>query len=307
MSGLGRRAAIALLPGALGCCSTTIETRPADDFTPFTALQPADFPGASTILSGMAPPDDDPALRIGDAALFAVEMQNHEQVRRELLLLEVVGIGNVRENFADAPRPGRRTATASVTSTVDGQQQERHFPLNEVELTLRRFGPDGGRIARSRVVLYEQALRAGWWPDVDPEASQRDQDLATAMTMSLQNLMHSDPSLQELLFVVVDEPSLFSIATHLGVNVHVQTTVDLTRPRRTPPCDVLPAEVAVGATNKDIAINGQQALWADLFVTRPVGALGACGGLWGALARNATDAGRTAVLRLLATRRGPAH
>jgi hypothetical protein len=290
-----------LLLAGLGACSTTVQARPADDFTPFTELRAADFPGAAALLTGMAAPDDDRALRIGDAALFAIEMRRGDEIRRELLLLEVAGLG------ADEASSGPRVRTAEITHTPDdGEPERRRIRLHEVEMSLRRFDARAHPLGDSQVVLFEEALRAGWWPDADPKASRRDQDHAFAMTMSLQSVADSDPTLQDLLFVVVDKPSLFSIATHRGVKVHIRTTTDPNRPRLPPPFAGLPKGNTVAVTDKDLTINGSRALWADLIVTRPVGALGACGGLLGAVARNAADPGRTAVVRLLATRRSRA-
>jgi hypothetical protein len=292
----GARLALGPLFACLGACSATIQARPADDFAPFTALRAEHYPGAAAILSGMAPPDDDRRLRVGDAALFAVDLQNGEQRQRELLLLEVVDRGGAQGE--------RKVANAKITATVNGETTTHWLVLHEVTLALRRFDPAGRETAPSRLTLYEEALCAGWWPDTLLHADRRQHNLAFLMTMSLQNLLDGDPTLQELLFLVVDRPSLFSIATHLGVNVNVATSLDM-HPRRPPPFAGLPPGTEVAVTNKDLRINGAQALWADLFVTPPKGALGVCGGLLGAVARNAEDPTRTAALRLLATRRAP--
>lgn len=72
-----------------------------------------------------------------------------------------------------------------------------------------------------------------------------------------------------------------------------------------PPFPELPADTGIRVTNKDLTINGSRALWVDLLVTPPVGALRACGGLLGAVAHHAGEPGRWAAARLLATRRGP--
>jgi len=276
VNGGARHLATALLLAGLAACSATVAVRPADDFTPFTDLRAADFPGAAKILTGWAPPDDDRALRPGDAALFAVAMQRDGDVRRELLLLEVVGFGAA----------GRRMRTATITTTRAGAEpRHRRIWLHDIEVALRRFDAEGHPVAASEVTLFEEALRSGWWPDADPEASQSDRNHSFAMTMSLQNVIDSDPTLQDLLFVVVDKPSLFSIATHLGVKVNIQTTTNPHRLREAPPFDGLAPGATVAVTDKDLTINGSRV---------------------GAVARNADDPGRTAVVRLLATRRGRA-
>ncbi len=52
-------------------------------------------------------------------------------------------------------------------------------------------------------------------------------------------------------------------------------------------------------------INTEPGLLVDLAVAKPNGATMPCAGLIGALARHPNDASRFAVVRLLATRRGP--
>jgi hypothetical protein len=138
------------------------------------------------------------------------------------------------------------------------------------------------------------------------DASAHDSDMAFALTMSLQELAVRDAVLQELVFRVVDEPSLWSVATHLGVNVQLRWGDDR-YPPRTVAIDHAP-ELGdeVRSAMFELRVNGDSAAWVTLLVGKPRGAMRACGGLIGAIAQHPADPERLAVVRLLATRRGPA-
>jgi hypothetical protein len=55
----------------------------------------------------------------------------------------------------------------------------------------------------------------------------------------------------------------------------------------------------------EVNVNTEPGLWVDLAVANPDDATRVCGGLIGAIARHPRDLRRFAVVRLLATRRGP--
>lgn len=292
------------LVGATAC--SVVHERTSADLTAVTELRAADFPGADTILRGFAPPDDDPALRVGDAALFGLALTNGGEVQRQLLLLEVTQLDSASAKFADHAITLRPTTEAIVTTTgSDGTVKRETLTLHDVGVSLRRFDAAGRQLASAGLVLYEEALCTGFWPDADPAASRRDRLLASVLAVSLQNLANGEPTLQQLLFTVVDPPGLWSIATHLGVHVGLRTGFG--DPDAAPP-PLLPAATGaeVRRSPMDVAINGSDALWADLLVVRPRGATMVAGGLVAAIARNPRDPGRTATIALLATRRGGA-
>jgi hypothetical protein len=286
-------------------CSSVAPVRPPDDFAPVAAVSSIDFPGATRILTGFAPADADPALRTGDAALLGLEFHRHGAVQRQLLLMEVSGLGWTTWQVAGKQFTRRRTTTARRTTTdSDGPSSSQDLQVHDIDLTIRRFDATGEALTQSQAVLYEEALRAGWWPYTVPDADETDSVFASLLLFSLQNLAHSDPALQELLFLVVDKPNLLSLVTHLGVTLVIESR----HRERTlvVPSDLLdlPGRLEVRVAAMDLRINGTMALWADLLAVRPTGALGVCGGLVGAIARHPTEPGRFAVARLLATRRG---
>ncbi|MEZ6036975.1 MAG: hypothetical protein R3F29_05810 [Planctomycetota bacterium] len=287
-----------------GCAVAPPTLRPTLDATQVTTLRAADFPAAATLLDGIAEPDDDPALRVGDAALLALEFRRGARIERQLLLLEVVELPMVRTAFGDVQATMRRTSNGVFTiATNGGPPRSRTYVLHDVLVRLRRFTANGRELARADVTLYEEGLRAGWWPETDLSSTETDRAMTSMLTFSLQNLANGEPTLQEALFLVVDPPSLWSLATHLGVQALMRTSL-------APPVDfagALPASsgAATHVHRIDLDLNGEPSLEADLLVVKPRGATMLCGGLVGAIARNPNDAGRSVVARLLATRRGP--
>lgn len=315
----------ALLASALAAaltvaCAAPPPTRPALDLAPFTTVDANAFPGAAAVLSGFGAPDDDPAMRVGDAALLGLELHRGGALERQLLLLEVVDLGwrvpdevwiggvlqpdgggvRVRNSqqftitesvgASGAPaEPGAQPAEVARTHTV--------FP---VDVRLQRFDVAGRELRASVAALFEEPLAYGWWPYTQPRDA-RAQDHAFALTMSLQNLANDDPVLRELLFEVIDPPSLWSIATHFGVDIRLRI--------EPPPPDAAPIPVAgvadeVRAVAIELHVNGSPALWVTLLVAQPHAATRVCGGLVGAIAQHPTDPSRFAAVRLLATRRG---
>ncbi|MCB9876746.1 MAG: hypothetical protein H6835_04000 [Planctomycetes bacterium] len=287
------------------CATAPRSERAALDAAPVLALRAADFPAAAALLDGYAATDDDPMLRVGDAALLALEFRRGARVERQLMRLEVVALPIVRTAFGDVQATLRRTTTGTLTTTTnDGEPHSQSYVMHDVTVRVQRFAADGRELASADVTLYEEALRAGWWPDTDPAADETARAMASMITFSMQRLANDERSLRDALFLAVDPPSLWSLATNLGVLVNVRTAVapPVTFPARLPGSDG--AEVRV--YRLDLDLNGDPALEADLLIVKPRGGTMLCGGLVGVVARNPDDPERGVVARLLATRRGAA-
>lgn len=298
------RPLLPLLPLLLTACATAPVPRPQPTTDPVLALAAADFPGAPSLLHGVDALDDDAAMRPGDAALFALEFTRGTTIERQLLLLEVHALPVATVQVGAQQHVAAKGHDIKLTTTSsDGTTSVRDYRLRDVDVRFRRFTADGQPLADATATLFVEALRAGWWPDTAPGAARRDNDLATVLTLSLQSLANSEPTLQELLFLVVDRPSLLSIAGHLGVKVVVRSTVDQAQSFLPPLAAASGQPVRVHSI--DLDVNGAQALFADLLVVEPRAATMLCGGLVGAVARHPTAPDRRVVARLLATRRAP--
>lgn len=305
------------------CAASPPAPRPPLELAPFLALRESHFLGAPGVLAGFAPSDDDPSMRVGDAALLGLELHHDGTIERQLVLLEVenlmwkpaeatVTVGGVTKP-ATEPVYYRPTQGFTITTTSpppkgdpdgDPKVQTRTHSVHPLQVRLQRLDAAGKPLRTSSVTLFEEPLATGWWPYTEAAPSPHDFDMAFALTMSLQELAGRDPVLQELLFRVVDEPSLWSVATHLGVNVVLSWDTETHPPR--PVAIELPPALGTEARSStmELKVNGDTASWVTLLVTKPTGASRACGGLVGAIAQHPTDAKRIAVVRLLATRRG---
>jgi hypothetical protein len=297
----------------LASCANAPIVRGEPDTQPLAALDPEFFPGARAILEGMAPVDaEDPDLRVGDAALFALEFRRGSEIRRQLMLLEVVGLPSFDIEVEGKSFRARRISQFRVTQRREGEEPKvTELQLRDVLVRMRRFEADGEEIASVDAVLYEEALAAGWWPDTDPRSSEEEGRLSSVFALTLQNLVNDEPKLRELLFLVVDPPSLWSLATNLGARVvlHSRSIRSVEAEAADGEEDAErgdPVEDETRSHVTDISVNGKAALFVDLQIVRPRGATMLSGGLVGAVARHPSDPERTAVVRLLATRRGPA-
>jgi len=299
------------------CSSAPPPPPPALDLAPFTALEPSNFPGAAAVLTGFAPTDDDPAMRAGDAALLGLELHRGGAVERQLVLLEVARIPREPVHgvtIDGVPQPDhagvffRPSRTFSVTWTRTDSTpgstpkvERRSHRVHPLEMRLQRLDSWGRLLRTSEATLYEEPLATGFVPYAHRDAQPPASDLAFALTMSLQELATNDDVLQDLLFRIVERPSLWSIATNLGVHVTMTWgTVASDEPTIVVP--EFPDEVR--RASLELAVNGSTAAWVTLLAAAPTSSTRACGGLVGAIAQHPTEAGRFAVVRLLATRRG---
>lgn len=284
-------------------CAAPPTARPPLALAPFLALRPAHFPGAASLLQGFAAPDDDPTMRVGDAALLGLELRRNGKSERQLILLEVAAIPQQPPSVGSAPQ--RLTSRFEVTATVQKPDattstEERSHVVHAIDVRLTRFAEDGQRLRTSVARLFEEPLATGFWPYTELAADELAGDYASALTMSLQNLAGRDAVLQDLLFRVVDEPSLWSLATHLGVAVVLRWNASGAPDEAPGVAD----HASVRKARCELLVNGDSASWLELLLTKPQGATRVCGGLVGAIAQHPSEPDRLAVVRLLATRRG---
>ena len=215
-----------------------------------------------------------------------------------MLRLEVTSIPHWEYTAGSLTMKGRPSSIATISPGPD--EPERQYKILPVTMQLDRLDADGRCLATSTAEMFEEPLRTGFWPYALAEPDDVDLDLAFALTMTLQRLATADPVLQDLLFRIVDRPSLWSVATHLGVTVAMRWGADAS------PIDPQPPLTApLRCTTLELKINGDTASWVDMVVAQTSTTSAACGGLVGAIARHPTEPGRSAVVRLLATRRGP--
>lgn len=295
-----------LLLALAGCASNA--PVPPLELAPLRTLRPSHFPGADAVLAGFAPADHDPSMRVGDAVLLGVEGHHRGGSERQLVLLEVTGLP--MQAATPGQRAMRQTSRVTVDATVRRSDTGETVPAQRVhdvralQVRLTRCAADGSVRRTSDVVSFEELLASGFWPYTGPDDDVRAGDLAAALTAALQELAARDAVLQELLFAAVDEPSLWSVATHLGLGIELRFA-----PRAIPSTvalgeDLGPDAAELRRVSLALLVNGRAAADVQLLVAKPRGALRVCGGLVGAIVQHADDPERLTVVRLLATRRG---
>jgi len=286
-------------------CAAAPAPRADVDVTPLHDVERAQFPGADALLAAFdARPADE---RKVDAALFAVAMHRDGEVDRRLLWLESAPGGQKKVvDGALVDVTVRRGASITITPK-GGEPETRDYMLTQRPATLRHCRHDGSLVRESTIKLYDEPMRAGFWGYVNPDATRRERDLCSLYTMTLQSLADEDEALQELLFLLVEKPSVLSVVANFGVRVYLSWSVTREAPIAWPE----PARPEQGwgdelrALQMQIDVNGAPALQGDLVVCAPDGGLAMGGGLCGAVFRHPSDETRWAAVRLLAVRTAP--
>ena len=276
------------------------------DVEPVHAVARERFPGAVDLLATFdaRPADEREGVRV---VMFGVEVHGAGEVDRRLLWLESAPSTAKVTDGSGAVYFARVTLTRSTRITVtpkDGQPETRDYKLTLRPVTMRYCRADGEVVSESKIDMYEEPMRAGFWGYVDPDATQEQSDLCTLYWSMLQSLADEDETLQDLLFLVVEKPSIFSVIASFGVRVNLSWSVPELGPLQWPeplrPDEGWGSEVR--ALQMQIDVNGGSALLGDLVACEPKGALSIGGGLCAAVFRHPTDEERWAVVRLLAVR-----
>lgn len=316
------------LPTLLACllaaaCAVDTKVAWAPDVAPLQTFDRSQFPGAAALLAGFAAADAEGAaaqrgaaaqLRRGDAALFGLEVQNGGEVERRLLLLEVVEMP-IEYAIDDDERlllELREHRFVEMTwKQRDGASVSRRYRISPVSIRIRQFDADGRERSATQAEMFEETLQAGFWPltfDEDDDLIARGLDpidqrmMAVLLLTTVQRLGSGDPTLKKLLFELVETPSILSVIFHFGVDLSIESGSGSPGPA----IAGLPGGEEIRLLPLELRINGSPALHADLALAPPRAPLAVAGGVVGAVARHPSDAGRVALLHLLATRRGPA-
>ena len=298
-------AACSSVPSAPTGAPTAIE------LAAFAAFDPSHFPGAKRGFEGFAQIDPEPDLRVGDAVLLGLEVDDGESVVRRMLELQVKSMLPTAATLDEETRTlvwtrGKHTCQARLTKeevAADGSVVERvvqrDLELTPIGLQLRLLDEHGAELSKSTAVLYDELLQAGLWPACLDDAAADEGVMSAVLLLTLQRLGADDAVLHELLFTVVDKPSVFSVLAHFGISVVVSARKGTEGPAlrlgdRDVDCRVLPV---------DLDVNGSRAMCVHILCEKPRSPGSVAAGIVGVVARHPTEP-RTAVARLLAMRRG---
>lgn len=320
-----RAAALAgLFAGAWSACATA----PPAVATQAVPGWPAnDFPGASALLSGFDPIVDRsqsqyavPAAedwRAGDQVLFGLRLRTAAGERRWLLHVGVIEpLAIARAGDDDAVAPGgplpdlhwsltmndqptefasRRCRVRVTVADAMGQVLGVTEPLLPRDLLSNGFAAACQLVERQRALGMPQRLEDFYASfDLQPLTA------AAACAIAVLQVMQDDRVLSPLLWEVVQRPSLWSVATSLGVRVVLEPAFHA--------CTRVPAPAPAGPVAwrvpMRLLVNGEPALALELDVGSAEAPFAPCGGVFAATAHHPQDGAREFALALLAARRG---
>ena len=310
-------AAAALAVAGTSACAGPQPTRAwIEQLAVSNAEAAGEFAGAGRVLATFEPArgDDDPWRR-GDEVLFGVELERGaEAVERRLVLFRVQ---SEPQGAGGAPhRAHQQQGRQQQISLTNADGTETTLTSGTIEVLVEVFEQDGRAIASSRIAVAEAFLRRGFFAACrladgmvrDIAAGHlpaRDHGTLRNAYVALLAFVHAlrgVPSLEDMLWQVVDKPSILSVLLH-GVTMSLNARFDRTEQTAAPtleasaphPCYRLPIE---------LSINGVPALFVSLVVAAPTPPLRLAAGVVGLDAMHPTAPERRLRLRLLAARHG---
>ena len=304
-------AAAALLTA---CAAPVPPPPPSADFP---ALAAAEFPGAAALLAGFDPRSDDATWLAHDRALFGLRLDRDGEVVRWLLLVETPLGQHLVARAADG---GEHRVALGATATWrfavqrDGASGEVLVTSRLVTAKVRVFTADGALLTDTEDTLPADLLGRGLLPAIDralaaaAAGTSVPTDRATLegylAVRQLLEIVRGNEALADYFWQVVEKPSVWSVITHLGVDVAVDVPLEQAIPAPAPAG--LPAGERTFAVPLRIEVNGAPALYVDLLATDARRPYALCGGLVAAVARHPSRPERTFRLQLLAARNGAA-
>jgi len=306
----------ALLAALLAGC-----TAPPPAVPPPRALLAADFPGAAALLTGFDERTDGPWTS-GDAVLFGLRLHKAQQEHRWLLHLsialgeELVGrLGDDEARTLDVLW-GKKVSPYTAKSGEQSRDLEIESRMLPVRATVH--DAEGKVLGASTVVLPADLLRAGMLPAVDaalaqPPGSPETLDPKTMEPfvrallglMSLFGVVQEGSVLRDYFWQVVEKPSVWSLATKLGV----EATLSAAFEKSLPASELPPGLPALGrgcTIPLRIEVNGAPALLADVLAVTAARPYSLCGGMVAATARHPSRPDLQFDIALLAARCGTA-
>ena len=245
----------ALLLLLAGCASAPIVPPP-----PMTTLSAAEFPGAAALLQGFAAPEERDDWRVGEAALYGLRLERPDGERRWLVRLTLVDT-----------RPGPISEFYANT----GEAEPEAFTSPSHRYRVEVFDGDGATLGSSDVDVpfgffqfdFVTACQDARHPPLDAAATRRVAGAHVAL-FSFLRILQQDPVLSDVLWQVIDKPSLWSVLTRLGISIGMASDLDLASDE----ANVLPApwDRAAVCFPLRITVNGTQALAAEIVATAPV-------------------------------------
>jgi len=278
----------------------------------------ADFPAASSVLSGFDAVVPGGDWRAGDELLYGIRLARGGERRHWLLHLRLTEPRAIARDGESAQLDG---FAAPTRWSIGVNGREMSFTSDVCRALATVHDADGAVLGRSEPLLQRDFLAAGFaeacaavvarrqapGPAPDDSAFYRGVDAApfaraTIAAIALLQVVQEDRVLAKILWEVVQKPSAWSVLTNLGVRVVIQ-------PRFHEAVPVDPAAAgghgSAFVVPMALRVNDQPALDVALTVVPSAVPLALGGGVVAATARHPGDAGVEMAMLLLAARRGP--
>jgi hypothetical protein len=306
-------------------CITPAGPRTALELTVVTAVEPDRFAIGRRLL----PDNSMPRLAgasardswlPGDAVLFGVAVDAGAE-RREWYVRARV-IGKIMSEFEGSPfamGDSVRVRRAGVGDWV-------RIDYDVVRVAIELFDGDGHLLSSSEALMPELCLQYGLYEYIELSQQGRDPFAAGALSygehgelmadddvrravsgwiamMKLPEFLQRDSGMEQLLWKLIERPSLLSIVANRGVQMEVGLNGKDARP--------VPSGSVYGPAYRVpvlLTLNNRPAVRCEIVVARGAPPLGPCNGLLAIDATHPSDPSRRIAVRLLAAQRGaPDH
>ncbi len=272
---------VCLVVLATGCSSTKIVLQPNTEWlgglresSPLPASLAIGFPAADADLSGRSR-----VLTAGDRLIFEIRITDGSEETLNFLSIEVLG---------PSLKDGRRQYQ-TLKLTKRGKTTRLTTLVHSVSLML--LDEQGEILKESTVQLAEgtaqdHTFACSVYADLDPSLWATRDELRKPVPKAVEErifgatgrgiqslaalfgLAQDDKLLSELLWDVIEKPSLASVALHMGVNLNFQAGYNLADPIENP-MTFLPAQTDCWNLPISIALNNKAALDLNLAVVQP--------------------------------------
>lgn len=261
-----------------------------------TAITAAEFPGAAQLLHGCTPQRQRNAWLVDETVLYALRLERGVVATRWLVRLTLL------DGKADTNRDG----VSSLTFHPGGKE-----PLTLMSpylpVRIEVFDADGTPCGTSAANVPYDFLRYSF---LDAHECQREGKMdaagltticgAHAALVSFLGILQNDALLSDILWQVIDKPSLLNVVASLGVTLELRADIEHATPRQTTD---LP-----GWTRPSIefplvvSMNGTRSLEATIVATDPWVPLRLGAGIVSVVATRPSDPSVRFTARLLAAR-----
>lgn len=271
------RCAKVVVPLLLGLAPACSSTQPTFEWFPSLAeTHSFPAPGGESLLSGFDPPLVAVQPEPGDRALYALQLDTPEKTSRWLVLFEVQPV---------QPEEVDRVQLAITVFDADGTQLARTTDSIELRHLMHGLFPGAEALSDTREVIHQRLETVG--------------DSLMAM-LAFINAIRDNEELGQILWQVVQKPSVWSILVHLGVSTDITLSASEPWPHPLGPDQ---PDVPAYRVPMSIELNGTPALRCSIVVVRPWSPLAISAGIASVVAERPDDSGVRFRMRVVAARR----